>query len=186
LNSGIRHLVREALTWTCGALLLVLAIYYSEDIASLITDGQSDIRREFAIDEPDPEPAPASPGMSGTVRIQPDRNGHYSTDAVINGRILPVMVDTGASMVVLSYEAAERAGLRPHSLDFSGRASTANGVSKIAPVRLDRVRVGGIMLRDIPAAVAEPGVLRQNLLGMTFLRKLKRFQIENQQLILTR
>jgi clan AA aspartic protease (TIGR02281 family) len=65
------------------------------------------------------------------------------------------MADTGATLVVLTYEDAERLGHSPRSLEFSGIAQTANGVARMAPVTLDRVRVEDITVRDVPAAVAE-------------------------------
>jgi aspartyl protease family protein len=71
-----------------------------------------------------------------------------------------------------------------HSLDFSGLAQTANGVSRVAPVMLDRVRVDDITVRDVPAAVAEKGALSTNLLGMSFLSRLKSFQLRGSELIL--
>jgi aspartyl protease family protein len=63
--------------------------------------------------------------------------------------------------------------------------STANGVSRVAPVTLDRVRVEDIVVRDVPAAVAEPGALSTNLLGMSFLGRLSRFELAGNELILT-
>ncbi|ODA66799.1 hypothetical protein A7A08_02096 [Methyloligella halotolerans] len=185
MTSGTRHLIREAIVWGCGLLLVFLSVYYFNDIRRAAMRAQGDAMAEFSSQElgERPQDAAASAGM---VRIQQDRNGHYSTDAVVNGHILPFLVDTGASLVVLTYEDAQRSGLFPNSLDFSGKVMTANGVAAVAPIRLSRVRVGGILLRDIPAVVSEPGALHANLLGMSFLRKLKRFQIENGQLVLTR
>ena len=95
------------------------------------------------------------------------------------------MADTGATLVVLTYEDAARLGLSPHSLDFSGLAQTANGVSRVAPVTLDRVRVEDITLRRIPAVVAEKGALSTNLLGMSFLGRLRSFQSRDGELILS-
>ena len=93
-----------------------------------------------------------------------------------------MMADTGATLVVLTYEDAARVGLSPHSLDFSGCAQTANGVARVAPVMLYRVRVDNITLRDVPAAVAEKGALDVNLLGMSFLGRLKGFQMQGREL----
>jgi aspartyl protease family protein len=94
------------------------------------------------------------------------------------------MADTGATLVVLTFEDAERLALSPASLDFTGLAQTANGVSRIAPVTLDRVRVDGITLYDIQAAVAERGALSGNLLGMSFLSKLSSFEMKGDELVL--
>jgi aspartyl protease family protein len=95
-----------------------------------------------------------------------------------------MVADTGATLVVLTYEDAERLGLRPRSLDFSGRASTANGTAKVAPVKLAKLRIADIVLRDVSAAVAEPRALGVNLLGMSFLARLKRFEMQGDELLL--
>jgi aspartyl protease family protein len=95
-----------------------------------------------------------------------------------------VMIDTGATMVVLSYEDAERAGLLLTDKDFTRSVSTANGVARVAPVTLDRVSIGNITVRDVPAAVAESGRLRTSLLGMTFLSRLSRFDMRSGRLVL--
>jgi len=96
------------------------------------------------------------------------------------------MADTGATIVVLTYEDAARLGLSPQSLDFSGMAQTANGVARMAPVMLDRVRVDDITLRDVQAAVAEKGALATNLLGMSFLGRLRSFAKQGNELVLVR
>jgi clan AA aspartic protease (TIGR02281 family) len=90
------------------------------------------------------------------------------------------MADTGATVVALTYEDAERLGLSPRSLDFSSLVQTANGIARVAPVKLDRVRIDDIMLRDVPAIVAERGALATNLLGMSFLGRLKSFQMQGE------
>ena len=74
--------------------------------------------------------------------------------------------------------------LSPHSLDFSAPVQTANGIARVAPVTLDRIRVEDITVRNVPAAVAEKGVLGTNLLGMSFLGRLKSFQIQGNELVL--
>jgi aspartyl protease family protein len=105
-------------------------------------------------------------------------------DADVNGRKATFMADTGATLVVLSYDDAARLGLSPQSLDFTGLAQTANGVARVAPVTLDRVRVEDITVRDVPAVVAEKGALATNLLGMSFLSRLKSFQMQGSELVL--
>ena len=98
-------------------------------------------------------------------------------EAAINDRPATFMADTGATLVVLTYEDAARLGLSPHSLDFTRLAETANGTARVAPVTLDRIRVDDITVRDVPAMVAERGALGTNLLGMSFLGRLKSFQM---------
>jgi aspartyl protease family protein len=107
-------------------------------------------------------------------------------DAFINDRPATFMADTGATLVVLTYEDAARLGLSPQSLDFSARVETANGVSHVAPVMLDRVRVDDITVRDMEAVVAERGALATNLLGMSFLGRLRSSAKEGSELALER
>jgi aspartyl protease family protein len=85
---------------------------------------------------------------------------------------------------VLTYEDARHLGLSPQSLDFSAPVQTANGMTHVAPVTLDRVRIDDITVRNVPAAVAERGALATNLLGMSFLGRLKSFHIEGNELVL--
>ena len=79
------------------------------------------------------------------------------------------MVDTGATMVALTYEDAERAGIRLKPSDFTRGVSTANGVTRVAPVTLERVSIGDITVRNVAASVSERGRLQTTLLGMSFL-----------------
>lgn len=109
-------------------------------------------------------------------------HGHFQVDAQINGGSTSLLVDTGASSVVLSYADAERLGLRPETLDFSLMVSTANGTAVAAPVRLDSVAIGPIERRDVRAVVAGPGKLEQSLLGMTFLGTLGAIEIRGDEL----
>ncbi|KAB2940853.1 MAG: TIGR02281 family clan AA aspartic protease [Hyphomicrobium sp.] len=132
---------------------------------------------------------PAQPGgktasLGSIVEIEAEKNGHFNTEADINGRPIEVMIDTGATMVALSYEDAERAGLMLNDKDFTRAVSTANGVARVAPVTLDRVSIGSITVRDVPAAVAERGRLKTSLLGMSFLSRLSRFDMRSGRLVL--
>jgi aspartyl protease family protein len=110
---------------------------------------------------------------SGGVELKVGRNGHFETTAEINGRPIDVLVDTGATLVALSYEDAERAGIYPRDSDFTQRTQTANGIGRAAPVMLERVTIGDITVRNVQASVAEPGRLFKTLLGMAFLSKLR-------------
>ena len=82
------------------------------------------------------------------------------------------MVDTGASLVALTYEDASRAGIYVRDRDFTQLVRTANGIARVAPVTLDRVSIGDITVRNVPASVSERGMLGTTLLGMSFLKRL--------------
>jgi aspartyl protease family protein len=95
-----------------------------------------------------------------------------------------MMLDTGASSVVLTHEAARAAGLPLEVLSYSVSVDTANGRSRAAPVTLDSLAVGGIVERAVPALIAQPGQLRTNLLGMTFLNRLEGWEVRGDRLMM--
>ena len=125
-----------------------------------------------------------SPVDNDGVTLKANANGHFEADAEINGRSIGVMVDTGATMVALTYEDAERSGIFLRPSDFTGTATTANGVSKIAPVKIGQITIGGITVRDVDGAVAERGKMRGTLLGMSFLSRLSRVDMRARSLVL--
>jgi aspartyl protease family protein len=108
-----------------------------------------------------------------TVKLESDRQGHFRVDARVDGRNIDFLVDTGASAVVIRETDAARLGIFPRASEYTGRTQTANGVAKYAPTRLNRVEVNGITVRDVDAAVMADESLKTNLLGMTFLSRVK-------------
>ena len=94
---------------------------------------------------------PASPAAPSEVTIPADARGHFFVQATVNGTSVRMMVDTGATGVVLSREDARRVGINPQPSEFTARTSTANGIVPVAPIVLDEVAVGEISVRDVPA-----------------------------------
>jgi aspartyl protease family protein len=113
------------------------------------------------------------------TELKAGNNGHYRVKAAINHSDIEVMVDTGASVVALSYEDAQTAGLRPNTLDYNIPVSTANGVVNAARVKLDRVEIDTIRVENVDAMVLPAGALNGTLLGMSFLSKLDSFKSES-------
>jgi aspartyl protease family protein len=120
---------------------------------------------------------------SRTITIRQANNGHFQVDAVVEGRRMDFLVDTGATMIALRESDAARLGIHPAERDYTGRSSTANGIVRVAPVSLDRVEVGDITVRNVAAVIIPDQALSQNLLGMSFLSRV-RWQQENGRLIL--
>src|SRR3954470_276404 len=116
--------------------------------------------------------------------IPRDARGHFQTEGRIDGQRLDFMVDTGASVVALNERSAARFGFRPSRNDYNASVSTANGTIKAARTRLAMVEIGGIVVRDVDAMVLPDEALSENLLGLSFLSKLKRFEYAKGQLIL--
>src|SRR5690606_12756423 len=106
---------------------------------------------------------------NGTATFRRGLDGHFTVASTVNGTSMPLLFDTGASAVVLSYRDAEKAGIPVDDLSFTLPVMTANGTGRAALVRLDRIEVGGIARRNVRAFVAENGALEGSLLGMTFL-----------------
>jgi aspartyl protease family protein len=121
---------------------------------------------------------------SRTLSIPRDFRGHFATEGRIDGQRIAFMVDTGASVIALNESSAARFGLHPVPNQYTAVVSTANGTIKAARARLDRVEVGGIVVRDVDAMVLPDEALSENLLGLSFLSKLKRFEYANGQLVL--
>jgi aspartyl protease family protein len=181
MSTSNRHLVVEILSWgTCAVLVGLAAVNYQK-LTSLISYSRQVVAATPGAGDKSAEKAATS---SGAVELKSSSGGHFAASIEVNGRSVDTMVDTGATMVMLTYEAAERAGIYPRSSDFTMRMETANGMSKAAPVMLDRVAIGSILVRNVQAAVAERGKLRTNLLGMSFLGRLKKFEIQSGTLIL--
>jgi aspartyl protease family protein len=111
-----------------------------------------------------------------SVRIRKLADGFIATSE-INGQSMSALVDSGAATVVLRQSDAERAGIDVRSLTFDTPLKTANGTSYLAPVRLKSVRIGDIVADDVEALVAKPGTLNENLLGMSFLRRLTSYEV---------
>jgi aspartyl protease family protein len=109
-------------------------------------------------------------------------NGHFEADVEINGQSITMLVDTGASMIALSREDAERVGIIPDNLTYSMSVMTANGRAQAAPVTLSEVAIGPIVRNNVAGSVAEDGRLDQSLLGMSFLETLGSLQMQTDEL----
>jgi aspartyl protease family protein len=121
-----------------------------------------------------------------SLNIPRDVRGHFQTEGRIDGQRIGFMVDTGASVVALNETSAARFGLRPSRGDYNATVTTANGTIKAARTRLAMLDVGGLVVRDVDAMVLPDEALSENLLGLSFLSKLKRFEYANGQMVLER
>jgi aspartyl protease family protein len=125
-----------------------------------------------------------STGQAGSVMVAKSRDGHFRVRADVNGRAIRLVVDTGASSVVLSDRDAREVGIDLSKLSYDVKVSTANGGTTAAPVVLDSLGVGEITERNVHALVARPGQLEMSLLGNSFLERLHSFTIQGDRLIL--
>jgi aspartyl protease family protein len=119
-----------------------------------------------------------------SISLARDGRGHFLTEARIDGQRIAFMVDTGASVIALNETSAARFGLRPSRGDYNASVTTANGTIRAARTRLAMVDVGGLIVRDVDAMVLPDEALSENLLGLSFLSKLKRFEYANGKMVL--
>ena len=118
------------------------------------------------------------------MELASGRDGHFRVDARVDGRHIGFMVDTGASLVIMRESDAAQIGIRPRPSDYTATVSTANGKIKAAPAKLDRIEIGGITVYDVQALVLPDEALWQNLLGMSFLSRLKRYEVADGRMVL--
>jgi aspartyl protease family protein len=119
-----------------------------------------------------------------SLSIPRDARGHFATEGRIDGQRIAFMVDTGASIIALNESSAARFGLRPTPGDYKATVTTANGTIKAAPTRLAMVDIGGLVVRDVDAMVLPDEALSENLLGLSFLSRLRRFEYANGKMVL--
>lgn len=146
--------------------------------------------RTFDSPPPEADAAPSAARLADaasdgrTLTVAADRYGHFEIAARVDGRHVDFMVDSGASLVTLRATDAATIGIRPSPRDYTATVVTANGKIKAAPTRLDRIEVGGITVFDVPALILPDEVLSQNLLGVSFLSRLRRYEYADGRLVL--
>jgi aspartyl protease family protein len=170
MRQRLSHVVESILIWLVIVTLLTLGYTYRFDLRDV---------GDRVLAELIPGRA-ASKGQS--VEIARGSGGGFAVATQINGARVAMVLDTGASSVVLTQEAAKAAGLPLEVLNYSVSVETANGRTRAAPVTLDRVSVGGITERAVAALVAQPGQLRTSLLGMSFLNRLESWEVRGDKL----
>lgn len=132
---------------------------------------------------------PAAPVMaaaadSRSVVVPPDARGHFMVDARVDGRRLGFMVDTGASVIALTARDAAALGIHPAQREFVADVRTANGIVRGAPAMLDSVEIGDLVVHNVAALVLPDEALSGNLLGLSFLSRLRRFEYSGGKLVL--
>lgn len=169
-----------ALRWmilSCGLTIVCVAV---------MDGGRWLPRQEAATPEIVASQAPeaAAPAAAVNTLVYPvDARGHVLLDAVVNGASVRFLLDTGASLVTLTPADARAAGLSPRQLAFNERASTANGIVRMASVNLREIRLGQLSVGDVPAAVIEN--LGVSLLGMSFLNRLHSYEMRDGKLTIS-
>ena len=175
-HSRIGEMIRAALFWAMIALVLALGYSYRYELEAI----SERLLSELLISRP----VTVSSGTGATVQVARARGGDFTVQVELNGQPVTMLVDTGASSVVLTQEAAKAANLPLDLLKYDVPIETASGRTRAAAIVIDQIAVGGIVERRVPALVSAPGDLRTSLLGMSFLNRLRSFEITGGRLIL--
>lgn len=173
-RGDMSQILRYIAIWLVIILGLVTAYLYRDDFREVGARLSAGLMPGSAV-------VTTTDGASEVI-IHRSMGGHFQTEVDVDGQPVSMLVDTGASAVVLSYDDAERIGLDPQQLSYTVIVATANGRATAAPVRLDELAIGPIVRRNVRAVVAEEGRLDQSLLGMTFLSTLGSLQIQTDEL----
>lgn len=167
---------RNALVWAGIALALVTIYAYRFELQTVANRVTGELVPGVALTSSD----------GNSITVNRGRNGHFTVRAEIGDAVVDMLVDTGASMVVLNFADAENAGIDVNSLNFSTPVETANGLGFFAPIVLDAVTIGDIELNNVRAAIAQPGKLQQSVLGNSFLNRLSSYEFSGSKLVLRR
>jgi aspartyl protease family protein len=132
------------------------------------------------------EATPVEPVSSDpdSVVVAPDAMGHFRVEGRVDGQFLQFIVDTGASVVALTADNAAALGIHPAPIDFRAVVKTANGTVRAAPIQLNMIEVGNLMVRDVAAMVLPDNALSDNLLGLSFLSRLRHFEYTDGKMVL--
>jgi aspartyl protease family protein len=161
-----------ALVWVALALVLLVGYSYRFELRGVADRVMAELIPGYVITR----------GRS--VELARASSGDFDVTAQVNGARVAMILDTGASSVVLTREDAKAAGLPLEVLAYTASIETANGRTHAAPVTLDRIAIGGLVERSVDALVAQPGQLRTSLLGMSFLNRLQSWEVRGDRLLL--
>jgi aspartyl protease family protein len=164
--------LEAALFWLALGLVLTLVYTYRFELRSVAERVLAELVPGYTVTR------------TRTVEVQRSNTGEFPIAAQVNGARVPMVLDTGASTVVLTRDDAKAAGLPLEVLAYTVNVDTANGRTRAAPVTLDRVAVGGLVERSVQALIAQPGALRVSLLGMSFLNRLQSWEVRGDKLML--
>lgn len=171
--------IRYIVAWLAIGFALIAGYSYREELAVVGERVVGELR-------PSGEIVSSEVNEEGerSVRVRRRLDGHFAVRATVNGQSMTLMVDTGASSVVLKPADAERAGVDLKKLSYTVAVHTANGMAYAAAVRLRTLAIGPLVVRNVDALVARPGSINENLLGMSFLRRLRSYEFAKDYLTL--
>jgi aspartyl protease family protein len=164
--------ITAALLWVVVGLLLVIGYTYRFELGDVANRVLAELIPGHVISH------------GRTVEVARTSGGDFAISGQVNGAHVAMVLDTGASSVVLTPDDAKAAGLPLDLLNYTVSIDTANGRTRAAPVTLDHITIGGLEERSVEALVVQPGQLRTSLLGMSFLNRLQSWQVVGDRLVL--
>lgn len=167
---GAAGMARDAVTWLALGLGLVTLYAYKDELTPIAARVVGELLPGTAMT------VETSANGLTEVKIRRRLDGHFTANVEVNGNQISMIVDTGASSIVLTPEDAKKAGIDPDALSYRVTVLTANGRTVAARVRLDDVAIGPLDRTKVEALVARPGALTQSLLGMSFLSRLRSYE----------
>ena len=164
--------ITAALLWVVVGLLLVIGYSYRFELSEVADRVMAELIPGHVISH------------GRTVEVARTSAGDFAIAAQINGARVHMVLDTGASSVVLTQDDAKAAGLPLDLLDYTVSIDTANGRTRAAPVTLDRIadRQPGREFGRSAGGAARPA--QTSLLGMSFLNRLQSWQVNGDRLVL--
>jgi aspartyl protease family protein len=164
--------ITAALLWVVVGLVLVIGYSYRFELGNVADRVMAELIPGHVISH------------GRTVEVARTNSGDFDISARVNGVHVAMVLDTGASSVVLTQQDAKAVGLPLEVLNYTVSIDTANGRTRAAQVTLDRLAVGGLEERSVEALIVQPGQLRTSLLGMSFLNRLQSWQVSGDRLIM--
>ncbi len=177
-GGGAAAVARDAVTWLALGLGLVTLYAYKDELTPIATRVVGELLPGTAMT------VETSSGGLTEVKLRKRLNGHFMANVEVNGESVSMIVDTGASSIVLRPEDARAAGIDVEEMTFQVPVLTANGRTMAARVWLDDVSVGPLDRTRVEALIAQPGALSQSLLGMSFLSRLRSYEFSGDYLTL--
>jgi aspartyl protease family protein len=162
--------LRDAVTWLALGLGLVTLYAYKDELMPIAARVVGELLPGTAMT------VEQSAGGLTEVKIRRRLDGHFTATVEVNGEAISMIVDTGASSIVLRPEDARKAGIPVNDLTYSIPVLTANGRAMAARIQLDKVAIGPLDRTKVEALVAKEGALTQSLLGMSFLSRLRSYE----------
>jgi aspartyl protease family protein len=164
--------IQTALMWVVVAMVLVAGYTYRFELKDVGDRVMSELVPGYT----------ATRGR--TVELARSGTGEFQIATQVNGARVPMVLDTGATSVMLTRDAAIAAGLPVEMIKYTVNIETANGRAHAAAATIDRIAIGGIVERAVPALIAQPGTLKTSLLGMSFLSRLQGWEVRGDKVVM--